>query len=222
MTTMDAWYFLPETVAFLRELLENNDKEWFTANRDRYEALMKQPGEVFASLVGDALAGVIDQPVKSKVFRVHRDVRFSKDKTPYKPHIHILFAPSGVEGGPKWFFGLEPDRVAVGTGQFAFEKEALIRYRDRVAGEDGEALQAALDRLLNENTYMYDPALKRVPSGYPSDHPRAELLRRKGIAIWSRLEGPDVVTSGDAVATVVAAQARLKPVFDWLMQDAEG
>jgi len=62
---MDAWHFLPETVAFLRELRENNDKEWFTANRYRYEALMKLPGGVCGFRVGDSLAGVIEQSVKS-------------------------------------------------------------------------------------------------------------------------------------------------------------
>ena len=73
MSTDEAWHFLPETVEFLRQLRENNEKAWFEANRERYQRLMKYPGEVFAELLGDSLAALSGGPIKPKVFRVHRD-----------------------------------------------------------------------------------------------------------------------------------------------------
>ncbi len=212
--------FPAETLEFLEALKANNTRDWFQANKPVYERAVKQPAEAFsAEMAGqlEDLTGIVHKP---KVFRIYRDVRFSKDKTPYNAHVRISFSPvADANAPPAWFFGFEPGHCALGTGVFAFEKQALERFRDRVAAEDGAALEKILGALEKKGIRLSEPDLKRVPSGWPQDHARAHLLRHKGLAAWIDHDekaaiGPDLVKS------CKADFRRLKPLFDWLMDMA--
>jgi len=210
--------FSKNAVQFLADLKANNTREWFAENKTIYEQEIKQPASFFCEFMCDQLRDLTGTQHSSKVFRIHRDVRFSKDKTPYKPHLHILFAPqTDMSAPPRWFFGLMPENATLGVGVFSFEKDQLDAYRKRVAGEDGAKLAELLDGLLAGGARMYEPALKRVPSGFPKDHPRAELLRRKGVAVWSDFDTTDPITGPRAIETCHAGYERLKPVYDWMM-----
>ena len=90
------------TATFLGRLRANNDRQWFDAHRDEYEAHAKWPGEAFAWVLASQLEAATDEPHEYCIFRIHRDVRFSKDKTPYNAHLHISFSPNEgcKEGGP--------------------------------------------------------------------------------------------------------------------------
>ncbi len=209
--------FPPDTVAFLRELKANNNREWFTANKSRYELMVKQPAADFCDHVTLALERLTGMPHGSKLFRVHRDVRFSKDKTPYKAYLHMLFQPLDTASAPKWFFGLEPDKLVLGAGIFAFEKTALLTYRQRVAGTAGKALVKQIDKMRKAGMRIREPELKRIPSGFDAELPQAELLRHKGLTAWADLPGgPAAATKPDIVAASLAGFKQLQPLFVWL------
>lgn len=207
--------FPEESVTFLRGLKANNDKAWFAGNKAVYERAIKRPAEAFCRATVARLTALTGADHAAKVYRLHRDLRFSKDPTPYNAHLHISFTRSG---GPAWLFGLEPDRVVLGVGIMAFEKDALEAFRQRVDGAAGAALSAELDRLRGAGIRIGDPELKRVPRGFDPDHAQADLLRRKGLSAWKDFADPAVATRPDWMDTCLSGFRQLRPVYDWLTE----
>ena len=168
------------------------------------------------------LEALAERPLGAKLFRIHRDVRFSKDKSPYNTHVHLGFQAPKVPGEPRrrggFYFGLEADKATVGVGAFDFGPADLERYRKAVAsdGADLTALLAGLDATL------HPPDLKRVPAPYPADHPRGELLRHKGLNVWRDLDDRALIASPRLADAVVAAFAELDAVNVWLTEVLEG
>lgn len=138
MTTV-RFAFPAETTAFLADLRADNTKAWFDANRDRYQVAYVEPAKAFVEMIAPALddlvPGIAAEPrVNGSIFRINRDIRFSKDKTPYKDHLDFWFwegqrktAVSGL------FLRVAPDTVIVGAGSHGFESRRLAAYRDAVA-----------------------------------------------------------------------------------------
>lgn len=203
--------FPPETLQFLTDLEANNNKSWFDANRARYDRYYVQVGREFL----DALSTRLGLP--GKRMRIFKDVRFSKDKTPYKPHLDVWFAESlgpssgAAEGSGEWgpglFARLRPTEFLVGMGCHAFEKAALEGYRKGVAS-DGDALRAALKGLK-----VGGSTLKRMPKGYGED----PLLLHTALHVEQVGPVPD-----DAVAVVMDAATRFGPVNAWLKRHMAG
>lgn len=211
--------FPQEGVAFLRGLEANNDKGWFAANKSVYERAIKQPAAMFCQAVVSRLTALTGADHAAKIYRLHRDLRFSKDPTPYNAHLHISFVREGEGGvGPAWLFGLEPGRLVLGVGVMAFEKAALETFRHRVTGPQGAALSAVLDRLRGTGIRIGAPELKRVPRGFDPDHAHADLLRRKGLTVWKDFPDPMATTRPDWLDTCLSGFDQLRPVYDWLIE----
>jgi len=209
--------FPKEAVKFLTDLKANNTRDWFTANKTVYEAAIKQPAAGFCEAMSARLEKMTGTPCRSKVFRIHRDLRFSKDKTPYNAHLHISFIPeTGQTSPPCWFFGLEPERIVLGAGTFGFDKQALEAYRERVGGPDGKKLAKLMEKLGANGARTGEPELKRVPPGYDQDHAHADLLRRKGLSAWIDMADVKAATSPGFVATCQLNFKTLKPLYQWL------
>ena len=205
--------FPEEGVTFLRGLRANNNKAWFAENTAVYERAIKRPAEAFCRAAVVRLTALTGADHGVKVYRLHRDLRFSKDPTPYNAHLHISFTR---DDGPAWLFGLEPDRAVLGVGAMAFEKPALDAFRQRVDGPDGAALLTALDRLRRVGVRITEPELKRVPRGFDPEHTHADLLRRKGLSAWKDFDDPIVATRPDWLDTCLSGFEQLRPVYDWL------
>ena len=215
------WCFPEDAVSFLAQLKKNNNREWFTAHKSEFEDVIQRPAKELCSHMCEQLEKLTGAAHASKIFRVHRDVRFSKDKSPYKPHLHILFRtvdePQDGLGHPAWFFGLETERLAVGCGVFTFEKEALTTFRERVGGDDGAVLEKTVSRLIAQGFRLRDPELKKVPSGFPNDHPRADLLLRKGLTVWGDHDGGSAAALAPTlIPSTIALYRKMNPVVDWL------
>jgi uncharacterized protein (TIGR02453 family) len=151
-------------------------------------------------------------------------VRFSKDKTPYNTHLHLGFQGLRTPGQPRrrggFYFGLEAERLTLGVGAFDFGAADLDKYRRAVAGDaDGEELAAILARL---EAKPQEPELKRVPAPFHADHPRAELLRHKGLNVWQDLNDPDLIASPDLPDAVMAVFEQQDAVNVWLTEVLEG
>ena len=206
--------FSPKVLTFLSDLRANNTRDWFAAHKAIYEAEVKAPAAGFGQAMADALGSLTGQPHSHKVYRIHRDVRFSKDKTPYNAHIHLSFAEVG--GGPNtpmWFFGLNPDRLALGCGVFAFDKPGLGAFRTLMAGPQGGELIALTSDLQAKGVRVSEPELKRVPAGFDKDHPHGEALRRKGFSAWCDVEDVAFVTEPRLVQRTVSKLVDLLPVY---------
>jgi uncharacterized protein (TIGR02453 family) len=216
---MDAPFLgFPDTQAFLRDLRANNDRAWFNANKARYEAAYKAPAEAFVAELRPRLEALAGVPLGGKTFRIHRDVRFSKDKSPYSTHLHIGLQHQRAGGEPRrrggFYVGIDPETLTLGVGAFDFGPADLDRYRKAVA-DDAWGAELA-DLLASLEARQYEPDLKRTPAPYPADHPRAELLKREGLNVWRDLDDPALVASPDLVDAVVAQFEALDAVNVWL------
>lgn len=194
---------VPDAVAFLEKLAKNNTRDWFQAHKADYEAAVKRPGIAFADVIAERLEDLTGTAHTPKLFRVHRDVRFSKDKTPYHTHLHLLWSSGS---GPGFFFGASPDNVTAGCGAMGFDKRALERYRQYVDTK-GDAVADMLSDLVSAGYRLDDPELKRVPAPYDKAHLHSDLLRRKSLVVWR-----DVSGKGSPEARVLDAFSRLLPV----------
>ena len=197
----------------------NNRKDWFEERKAFYQTSIKKPAELLLEVVGDGLTRKTGEQMRGKLFRIHRDVRFSKDKTPYKAHLHLMWRPE-TEGAPAWFFGASPSYVILGMGLMALQGEALSRYRELVDNQ-GDALDKAMlsaRAAVSASVSDWGPEpLKRVPRPYAADHPQADLLRRKAFAVTASL--PSFWRQDGVVHGIMSVVDGLLPL--WEVLDAE-
>lgn len=202
-----------ETLAFLTDLKANNRRDWFEANRGRHETALAAPARLFAAELAERLTAASGAPVTARIYRLHRDLRFARDKTPYNAHLHIGFSGAGPGA---WLVGLEPGKLVLGYGVMGFEGATLESWRAAVAGPVGAALEGILERLGARGLRLDPPELKRVPAPYPTDHPRAALLRRKSLVVWDDDQPLEAAFGAEAPARLAAALRLFDPLHDWL------
>jgi uncharacterized protein (TIGR02453 family) len=198
--------------AFLRELADHNDREWFNANKSRYEDDIKEPALAFIEDIGHRLPEVAPYLTADKrsMFRIYRDTRFSKDKTPYKTHVGLYFrhARSADMDTGGMYLHLEPGHVFMGAGIWHPGSPALKRIRDTLVARP-QGWRDALAAVGPAWKLANGEALKRPPAGFSADHPLIADIKRKSFAITSPLSQKDVTAGGflDECADR-AAQAR--------------
>jgi uncharacterized protein (TIGR02453 family) len=214
-----------QTLNFLKQLKKNNNKAWFDEHKKEYEAA-KQDFEGFASDLLSAFTpmvpGLATQKAKDCTYRIFRDVRFSKDKTPYKSHFGAFFS----EGGRKWdgagyYLHLEPGAMFAGGGLWMPEAPLLKRVRQEVDYDlkgfkdiiDSKAFKKLFPKIDGE-------ALSRPPQGYEADNPAIEYLKKKSFTAGSPLKDVEL-TSKDAVKKVVSVFTTLQPFIGFLNRAQE-
>jgi len=225
MSADPAFAGFPEaTFRFLSGLAAHNEKAWFEAHRADYEAGYVAPAKALVSALGPRLRAIapelsFEPRINGSIFRINRDVRFSKDKTPYKPHLDLWFWEGERRGWetPGFFFRLFAGRLLLGAGLHGFDKTQLAAYRDAVLDERaGSALETLLRKLAAAGYAPGEPRRKTVPRGFDKAHPRAALLLYEGLhAAW---EGPlpREARSASFVAWCAKHYAALHPVSAWL------
>ena len=215
--------FRPEAIAFLADLAANNDRTWFTARKAAYEDLVKHPLEALCVALAERFAArglpLAADPASSP-FRIYRDVRFSKDKSPYKPYASAQFPMDG--GGPGAYVHIEPGEIFAGGGLWRPEPPVLGRWRQLVAS-DPARVRAAVEAPGFAAAYgaVHGDRLLRVPTGYPKDSPEADLLTLKDIVFRRRLADADV-TSADLPDLLADSYEAAMPVFTLLSEIAAG
>ena len=211
--------FSQQTIDFLAALRANNNREWFEDNRGAYHVAVRDAARDFAETLSSLLEAHGQGPVTPKIFRINRDLRFSKDKTPYNAHVHLAFRPAEAgPGGPAWMVGLEPRRLTLGAGIMQFAPRQLEAWRQSVAGPAGAMLQRDLDHLLNRGSNLTEPELVRVPKPYEQGHPRSDLLRRKGLVVWWHTDDPEMAFGPEGAARCREKLQAFAPIMIWLDQ----
>jgi uncharacterized protein (TIGR02453 family) len=188
----------------------DNSKRYFEAHRSVYDAAVKGPMVALVeSLEADYGPG--------KIFRPNRDVRFSKDKSPYKTNI----AATAGMGGHGGYVSLDARGLTVAAGRYELTPQQLTKYRQKVAAEPAGAPLAAIVAKLEEAGYgIGGEALKRVPAGWPQDHPRARLLRHKILYIYKNYGLQPWLGSNAARKHIVKVWSDAEPLNDWLKRHA--
>jgi uncharacterized protein (TIGR02453 family) len=200
MTTTDETpSFGPELFAFLEDLREHNDRDWFAANKERYEAHVLEPALAFIEDFGFRLAEISPHfradPRRSggSLFRIYRDTRFAKDKSPYKTNTGMYFRHARGKDvhAPGYYLHLAPGEVFGGGGIWHPETKALTAIRQAIVDDPGRWSRA---KRLGDGLELRGDALKRVPTGFDKEHPHAGDLKRKDYFAWVRF-GEDEATA---------------------------
>lgn len=208
---------------FLADLRENNDKDWFAANRERYEASLAGPAKEFVAAIAEPLLELsptlaAEPAVNKSIFRINRDTRFSKDKTPYKDHLDMMFWDG--EGRSRdcaaLFVRVTSDRLYLGAGKHGFSKEELDTWREAVQTTAGEELVGILDELRAQGFDVGGEHYKSVPRGLPKDHPRAELLKYNGLHAFREAAHPAELFEAGCIDHVVDVFRPLTPLLLWV------
>ena len=180
-------YITPELFAFFNELKENNNREWFQNNKQRFEAQVREPLLRFVTDFGVRLAEIsphyIADARKSggSLFRINRDVRFSADKSPYKTQAGVQFRhESGKDvHAPGFYLHLEPGEIFAGVGIWRPDTKTLNKIRDSIVENPDKWRALVADQTFRATFTLGGESLKRAPKGYEPDHPLIEDLRRK-------------------------------------------
>ena len=190
--------FSREAFTFLADLSRNNNKTWFDAHRGVYDAAVVAPALQFIAAMGASIRefapSVVPEPkIGGSLFRIHRDTRFSPDKSPYKTHVGIRFrdgntARSSGCTGPLFYVEFDARNLRLGVGVKEFDPRTLEAYRNAVAGTSrAKELGSVVHRAAAQGHELIGDTLARVPPGY-ADQSGNELLRRKGLFV--REQGP--------------------------------
>lgn len=213
--------FAPDALEFFLQLEQNNNRDWFQPRKEHYERLVRAPMEQLVQAVNTGLMRFAPNYVtdpKKAVFRIYRDTRFSPDKTPYKTHIAATFGRRGVEktntGG--YYFAISHKSVEIAGGVYHPEPPTLLAIRTHIANTHHQfrdlLATRKLKKLLGD---LQGDELSRVPKGFQTDHPAADLLRKKDWVFFATL-GPDVACSRALLAEILSRFEVVAPVIDYL------
>jgi uncharacterized protein (TIGR02453 family) len=203
--------------SFLGGLRDNNNRDWFEAHKATFKSGIEAPLKLLTDLFAEDLSQKTGASHAGKVGRIYRDVRFSKDKSPYNTHVHAYWMQTG-EAGPGWLFHIDANGAKLMTGLHALDPDGLLRYRAAV-DRDGEDLQTAIDQGRSAGAALIDfddTMLKRVPKPYDQDHPHGELLRRKQIGLGVALT--NVSMQAGLIPALDTVAGTLMPFWHWCQE----
>ena len=222
--------FTASSLGFLRDLARNNKKPWFEAHRDDYETHIRAPMRALIEEMDVRFARFAPEltgDAKRSMFRIHRDIRFSKDKSPYKTHAACWFRHNAADhrvggdaegGSAGLYFHLQPKQSFVGAGIWMPPRPALDKIRDAIADDPkgfGRIVESPAARRRFGGGLDDEAMLKRMPRGFSEDHPAARWLRYQSFTIGRQLSDRDVLSA--RLADALEKDFRLMlPLVRWL------
>jgi uncharacterized protein (TIGR02453 family) len=214
--------FPKEGIAFLQKLKKNNNRPWFQKHKEDYDQLVKLPMQCLIASLGQSLADdapeIMFNPRKS-IFRIYRDVRFSKNKAPYKTNIAAYFDLRGKKSpgeSPGLYVGIEPGEIFVGGGLYMPGGEQLKAIRRSISEHPDEFLEIVKDRTFKRKFgEIMGEKLQKAPLGYPKDHPMIEYLRHKQFFVGTE-SGHAPCLRADFADTVADVLRDTMPLVRWL------
>jgi len=222
---METTLNLGVTLTFLHQLSQNNNKTWFDSHRQAYEEARACFFELIERVIDEFRIAdqLFELTPKACAARIYRDIRFSKDKTPYKTNLSALVTRGGWKGGPfGYFISIEPGgQTMVAGGLYDPSPEQLYRFRqaiDEHPAEFREILQAP--EFLEVFGEISGEKLKTAPKGYEKDHPEIDLLRLKQVTVIHRFTDEEVV-AGSFENQVMAACYAMQPFLAYLKRVTE-
>lgn len=215
--------FPAEGLAFLRDLKQNNDREWFNARKPVFEEAVRQPMLQLVTALHREMArfapDYVGDPAKCP-YRIYRDTRFSKNKIPYKTYTSALFWRNGSSKDDlaSFYVGISPEGIDVGSGIYSPEPDALRGVRHHIA-DNAAAFRATFDtsrvrKLFGE---LSGESLARVPKGFDAAHPEIELLKRKQYLLWTKLD-PALATTPKLFTELATRMEAATPFIEFLNQ----
>lgn len=211
--------FPQEGIDFFRKLQRNNRREWFQPRKPVFDETLKQPMRDLVAAVNGAMKTFapeyVTDPDKA-IYRIYRDTRFSKDKTPYKDHIAASFPRQGTPSGAGLYFAVSHKEVAIGGGIYMPAPETLLAIRHHVAERHQELRKIVAKPIVRQLFQgLQGEQLTRVPKGFDRAHPAADLLKYKQFLLYVEL-APDLATTPDLYPEVVRHFRAITPFLEYL------
>ncbi len=215
-----------ELFDFLRDLRANNNRDWFQANKERYERDVKEPLLAFIAAFAEPLAEIsphirVDlRPTGGSLFRIYRDVRFSKDKSPYKTHAAAQFRHKRCRGDvhtPGYYLHLEPGQVFAGSGIWRPDSGSLRKIREALVEHPERWTRAISLPEFRKSCQLSGDTLKRPPKGFDKDHPLIEDLKRKDFVASEQFDEA-AATRADFLDRYVAFCRKSAPFMEFLAE----
>ncbi|WP_299113396.1 DUF2461 domain-containing protein [uncultured Winogradskyella sp.] len=204
-----------ETLTFFKNLTKNNDRDWFNAHKPEFKAIETKVKSAYNHL--GELINAHDQIEKIKIFRIYRDVRFSKNKLPYKTHFGGSFARKKPELRGGYYLHIQPNNESfIATGFWEPNKEDLFRIRKEFEMDDSE-MRAILNNKNFKTTWggFVGDELKTAPKGFDKVHPAIDLIRRKQYIFTKKYTDKEVLAEG-FLDDVNEAFKQIRPYFDYM------
>ena len=203
-------------LGFLRRLKKNNNREWFNANKKEFQEVQAEAKAFYKSLM-EAMKDH-DDIEKLKMFRIYRDVRFSKDKTPYQPHFAGSFSRAGdhLRGG--YYLRIRPGESFIAAGFWEPNKEDIYRIR-----KEFEIDAAPFRKVINNKKFkstwgeLIGDEVKTAPKGFDKTHPDIDLIRKKQLIFVRNFKDSDI-SSPDFFKTVNNSFKAIRPYFDLMSE----
>lgn len=222
---MGTRYFTPQLFGFLKELAANNDRQWFKANQDRYESLVRQPALDFITDFAEPLGKISEhlvadsRTVGGSLFRIQRDTRFAADKTPYKLNTGMHFRHEAAKDAhaPGFYVHLEPGRCFMGVGLWRPESKVAYQIREHIAEEPAAWKRATRGKRFTDVFALEGESLQRPPKGFDADHPLIDDLKRKDFIATGKLT-QGRITSSDFMDTFAEDCKRGAPLMKILCE----
>ena len=222
--------FPKETLTFFKDLIENNDTTWFKSHKEDYQRIVLEPAKAFVFDMGQRLQSIAPDIVADtrtngagSIFRIYRDIRFSKDKSPYKTYLGILFweGPGKKMENSGFYFHLDPANslFMLAAGLYTFTKTHLEAYREAVIDEKtGRILCDAVEKVKAAGKYQIGGKhYKRTPRGYDESHPLAEYLLYNSLYAYIEEAIPDALFSKKLLDYCLHRFKEMAPIHQWLM-----
>ncbi len=217
--------FPTATLDFLAGLQADNSKAWFDAHRGDYDDHYIGPAKEFVAAAGEALAEIApdvraEPKVNGSIFRINRDIRFSKDKRPYKDHLDMWFwegddRKAAVSG---FFLRILPDEIGIGVGSHGFDRDRLAAYRAAAADPtSGATLLEAVAATERAGFAVKGEHYKKVPAGFEAEGETARLLRYSGLWAGDVVTTPKSLHSKRFVGWCMSRWQKTLPVHRWLV-----
>jgi len=217
--------FSDKTFQFFKDLENNNTREWFEDNRSVFEEHVMNPAQEFVMEMGERLKSLCPKIVAipktdKSIFRIYRDVRFSKDKTPYKTHLGIFLweGPRKKLGNPGFYLQLDKSQILIAGGLYQLPSELVKPYRDAVSDfKKGSEVAKILKKITKNSSYKLGGShYKRVPRGYDPENPNAELLLHNGLYLYHEGAVPKEVYSSDFLDYALGVFKDIMPLHKWI------
>ena len=204
------------TISFLKELKLNNNREWFNENKDQFNTIQSQV-KIFAQEVNDSL-NVSDNIEKIKIFRIYRDLRFSKDKTPYKKNIGMAFHRAKPELRGGYYLEISADESFIAVGFWNPNKEDLLRIRKEIE-IDGQEFKRIINQKKIKEIWgdLKGDEVKTSPKGFTSDHEYIDLIKKKQFIFIKKLKEKDILDEKFQNELVNYFES-IRPFFDYMSE----
>jgi uncharacterized protein (TIGR02453 family) len=211
----------PDTLGFLKKLDKNNDREWFNAHKEQFIAAKENIAALTGYLISQiakfdpAISGTLPEDC---VFRIYRDIRFSKNKSPYKNNLGAYIAPGGRKSvSPGYYFHIQPGQCFIAAGLHMPDSTSLLKIRKAIAGRTDEFVKILKAKSFKERFgELHGEKLKTMPKGFPADHPAIEYLKMKSLTAHREYKSDKVVLSKDYPKMLVGDAKAIFPLVTFL------